>query len=108
MPTFAPNKTRECPCCGEPKAMRWYNGFGGSREEPAEPAGWECRACGEWLNDQPEPDPLPEWSYCPECGEYGVAQWRWEVVDWRLECKLCSGEVWDEPDDALMGVGDYT
>ena len=108
MTTFNNTRTRNCPCCGETNGMRWYNGFGGSREEPAEEAGYECRGCGQWIHDfTPEPDPLPEWSYCSVCGEYGVAVWQWELDAWELRCNLCGGEVWDEPDDALMGVGEY-
>jgi hypothetical protein len=79
--------------------MLWYAGYGG-RIEPREPAGYQCRACGEkMVEGRPEPDALPEWSYCPECLKYGVAVWCWEGGGWQIKCNLCGGEVWDAQTD---------
>ena len=41
-----------CPHCGEEHALKWNVGFSGSREEPEEPAGWECEYCGEWADEE--------------------------------------------------------
>ena len=52
-----PEDTTACPECGEDGPDNWsyYAGYAGSREEPAECGGIQCRNCGEWM-EEPDDD----------------------------------------------------
>lgn len=68
---------RDCPCCGEPNGVLWYAGYGG-RIEPREPAGYQCRACGEkMVEGRPEPE-LPRVS---EIRRGRLVLGRWRLAD---------------------------
>jgi len=52
-----------CPDCGC-KQFTFHNGYQGSRNEPAEPAGFMCDECGHtWPGEEPDPDEYGDWKF---------------------------------------------
>lgn len=95
--------TETCPRCRD-GVMTYNVGFSGTREEPAEPEGWNCLKCGLTVKD------LNVWqpTICLRCGVIKT----YDIVTEVYYCKdhdggvVCKCGTWVRQGDATAGGAD--